>query len=91
MLNDVGANEVGDGGTSNFEGDGYNCVLSFKDVMKEVELECLCFDANEIESGVEVGNNDAFVCELSDNNVQSELYRAPQGWSLKLEPNSQYK
>ncbi len=30
--------------------------------MKEVELKRLCFDANEIESGVEVDNNDAFVC-----------------------------
>jgi hypothetical protein len=28
--------------------------------MKEVELERLCFDANAIESGVEVDNNDAF-------------------------------
>ncbi len=33
----------------------------FKDGMKEVELEWLCFDANEIESGVEVDDNDAFV------------------------------
>ncbi len=30
--------------------------------MKEVELERLCFDANEIESGLEVNDNDAFVC-----------------------------
>jgi hypothetical protein len=29
--------------------------------MKEVELERLCYDANEIESGVEVDDNDAFV------------------------------
>jgi hypothetical protein len=49
MLNDVDANEIGDGGTSDDEGDGYKCVISFKDAMKEVELECLCFDANEIE------------------------------------------
>ena len=49
MLNDNDANEIGDGGTSDAEGDGYKCVISFKDAMKEVELECLCFDANEIE------------------------------------------
>jgi hypothetical protein len=74
MLNDVAANEVVDGGTSDAEGDGYNFVLSLKDVMKEVEHECLCFDANEIESGVEVENNDAFVCELSEDKVQLGLY-----------------
>ncbi len=60
------ANEVGDGGTSDAEGDGYKCAISFKDEMKEVELECLCFDANEIESGIEVDDNDSFVCEVRD-------------------------
>jgi hypothetical protein len=48
MLNDVDANEVGDGGTLDAKGDEYECVVSFKDTMKEVELERLCFDANEI-------------------------------------------
>jgi hypothetical protein len=47
--------------------------------MKEVALECLCFDANEIESGVEVDDNDAFVCEVTDESVQSMLYGAPSG------------
>jgi hypothetical protein len=36
MLNDVDANEVGDGGTSDAEDDGYKCIVSFKDGMKEV-------------------------------------------------------
>ncbi len=31
MLNDDNANEVGDGGTSDAEGEGYECVISFKD------------------------------------------------------------
>ncbi len=66
MLDDVDANEIGDGGTSDAEGDGYKCVISFKDRMNEVELECLCFDANEIESRVEVYDNDAFMCEVMD-------------------------
>jgi hypothetical protein len=39
MLDDNDANEIGDGGTSNAEGDGYKCVISFKDEMKEVELK----------------------------------------------------
>jgi hypothetical protein len=47
--------------------------------VKEVELEHLCFDANEIESGVEVDDDDEFVCEVTDDNVQSRLYGAPPG------------
>ncbi len=80
-LNDVDANEVGDGGTSDAEGDGYKCVIFFKDGMREGEPEHLCFDANKIESGVEVDNYDAFVCKVMDNNLQSGLYRALPGWS----------
>jgi hypothetical protein len=48
MLNDNDANEIGDGGTSDAEGDGYKCVVSFKDGMEEVELERFCYDANEL-------------------------------------------
>jgi hypothetical protein len=69
MLNDNDANETGDGGTSVAEGDGYKCVISFKDGMKEVELEHLCCDANETESGIEVDDNYAFVCEVVDESV----------------------
>jgi hypothetical protein len=47
--------------------------------MKEVELEHLCCDANEIESGVEVDDNDGFVCEVKDESVQSMLYGASPG------------
>ncbi len=36
MLNDDDANEIGDGGTSDAEGDRYKCVVSFKDAMNEV-------------------------------------------------------
>ena len=35
MLDDNDASEVGDGGTSDAEGEGYKCVVSFKDGMKE--------------------------------------------------------
>jgi hypothetical protein len=48
--------------------------------MKEVELERFCYDANEIESGVDVGDNDAFVGEVTDDSVQSRLYGALPGW-----------
>jgi hypothetical protein len=52
MLDENDANEIDDGGTSDAEGEGYECGVSFKDGMKEVELERLCDDANEIVSGV---------------------------------------
>ena len=61
--------------------------LFFKDGMKEVELECLCYDANEIESGVDVDDNDAFMCEVTDESVQSMLYGAPPGWSPPCAPD----
>jgi hypothetical protein len=41
MLNENDANEIGDGGTSDAEGEGYECVVSFEDGIKEVELERL--------------------------------------------------
>jgi hypothetical protein len=87
MLDYMDANETGGGGTSDAEGDGYKCVHSFKDEMKEVELKHLCFDANEIESGVEVDDNDAFVCEVTDESVRSRLYGAPPGWSAPCAPD----
>jgi hypothetical protein len=34
MLDDNDANEIGDGGTSDAEGDRYKCVISFKHGMK---------------------------------------------------------
>ncbi len=87
MLNDDNANVVGDGGTSDAEGEGYKRVVSFKNKMKEVGLERLCFDANEIESGVEVDDNDAFMCEVKDNTSNSSLYGAPPGWSAPSAPD----
>ncbi len=87
MLNDEDTNEVGDGGTSDDEGEGYKCVASFKDGMKEVELERLCFDAHEIESGVEVDDDDAFVCEVKVNTSNSSLYGAPPGWTAPSAPD----
>ncbi len=64
------------------------CVVSFKDGMKEVELKRLCYDANEIESGVQIDDNDAFVCEVKDESVQSMLYGAPPGWSPPCGPDN---
>jgi hypothetical protein len=56
------------------------CHFSFKDEMKEMELKHLCYDANEIESGVEIDDNDAFVCDMMEESVQSGLYGALPGW-----------
>ena len=55
--------------------------------MKEVELELLCYDANEIESGVEVDDNDAIVCEMKNDISHSRLYGAPPGWSAPSAPD----
>ncbi len=52
-----------------------------------MELKHLCCNANEIESGVEVDDNDAFVCEVKDENLHSRLYRAPPGWSPPSAPD----
>jgi hypothetical protein len=87
MLNDNDANEIGDDGTSDAEGKGYKCVISFKEGMKEVELERLCCDANEIESGAELDDNDAFWCEVMDESAQSMLYGALPGWSRPCGPD----
>jgi hypothetical protein len=87
MLDDIDANEHGDGGTSDAEGEGYECVISFKDGMKEVELEHLCYDANEIESGIEVDDNDAIVCEVKEDGSHSRLYGVPPGWSAPSAPD----
>ncbi len=51
-----------------------------------MELERLCCDANEIESGLEVDDNDGFVCEVKDESVQSMLYGAPS-WSPPCVPD----
>ncbi len=87
MLDDNDANEIGDGGISDAEGEGYKCIISFKNGMKEVELKRLCCDANEIESGVEFDDNDGFVCEVMNESVQSMLYGAPPGWSPLCGPD----
>jgi hypothetical protein len=42
-----------------------------------VELECFFCDANEIESGVEVDDNDAIMCDTKNDISHSSLYRAP--------------
>jgi hypothetical protein len=86
MLDDVDANEIGNGGISDTGGDGYKCVISFKDGMKEVEIEHLWYNANEIESGVEVDYNDPFMCEVTGDSVQSRLYGALPGWSPPYAP-----
>ncbi len=41
----------------------------------------LCFDAHEIESGVEIDDLNAVVCEVKDVTSKSTLFGAPPGWS----------
>ena len=80
LLQDEDEKDVGDGGDSDGEGDGYECVTSFREGMKEVERERIEHDAQEIEHDVEVDDDDAFVCNKTEN-VLSTLFGAPKGWS----------
>ena len=79
--------EFGDGGSSDGEGDGYECMSSFLEGMKEVEIECLHHDFDEIEHGVEAHDDDAIVCDEKAKNV-SGLIGAPIGWSAPSAPEN---
>ncbi len=81
VLDKNDANDIGDDGTSDGEGKGYKCIVAFKEGMKKVDSKCLCFDAHEIESGVEIDNLNAVVCEVKDVTSKSTLFGAPPRWS----------
>jgi hypothetical protein len=78
-------NDIGDGGTSNGKGEGYDCVHSFQDGMKEVERERLDHDTDEIENCVQADDDDTIVCD-EPNMVPSVLPGAPNGWSPASPP-----
>ena len=77
--------EVSDGGLSDGEGNGYECVSSFLEGMKEVEIECLHHDFDEIEHCVEAHDDDDILCDEIAENV-SGLIGAPSGWSAPSAP-----
>ena len=81
VLDKNDANDVGDGGTSDGEGKGYECIVAFQEGMKKVDSERLCFDAHEIESGVEIDDLNAVVCEVNNVSSKSTLFGALPGWS----------
>ncbi len=54
--------------------------------MKEVECKHLCIDADAIENDVEVDDDNAFVCDASNNIALSVLFGAPKDWSLPTAP-----
>jgi hypothetical protein len=80
-------NNIGDGGTSNGKGEGYDCVHSFQNGMKEVEREHLDHDADEIEHCVEANDDDAIICD-EPNMVPSAFPGAPNGWSPPSPPDN---
>ncbi len=47
----------------------------------------LCFDAHKIESGVEIDDLNAVVCEVKDVTSKSSLFGAPPGWSAPSAPD----
>jgi hypothetical protein len=87
VLDENDANQVGDCGTSDGEGEGYKCIVSFQEGMKDVDAKRLCFDAHEIESGVDLDDINAVVCEVKDLTSKSRLYGAPPDWSAPCPPD----
>ncbi len=71
-------NNIGDGGSSDGEGEGYDCVDSFQDGMKEVEREHLDHDTDEIEHCVEANDDDVIICD-EPNMVPSAFPGASNG------------
>ncbi len=80
VLHKNDANDVGDGETSDGEGNGYECIVAIQERIKEVDSKCLCFDAHEIESGVQIDNLNAVVCKVKDITSKSTLFGALPGW-----------
>ncbi len=48
VLDENDANEVGDGGTSDAEGDGYKCVICFQDGMKDILQSPDCMEHRQV-------------------------------------------
>ena len=80
-----GEQEIGDGGSSDGEGNVYECVVSFLEGMKDVEIERLHRDADEIEHCIEANDEDAILCDKTSPKV-SGLIGAPIGWSAHFPP-----
>ena len=72
--------KIGNGGSSDGEGNGYECVVSFLEGMKEKEIEQLHHNADEIEHYVEANDDNAILCD--------GLIGAPIGWTTPSPPKN---
>ena len=78
-------NDDGDGGTSDAEGDGFDCVTSFLDGMHEADRERNLTDHNEIEDDAE---GEEFACVPDSSFVLTPLIGAPKGWLPPAPPET---
>jgi hypothetical protein len=79
--------EISDGGSYDGEDDEYECAVSFLEGMKDVEIERLCHDANEIEHCVEANDDNAILCDETSQKVSGWI-GAPIGWSAPSPPKN---
>jgi hypothetical protein len=77
--------DVGDGGTSDIDGDGFDILKDFEVVMHDVHDEQLQNDHNEIEESVDDGIDNA---TLSGQPSGSALPGAPAGWFPPTAPDT---
>ena len=76
-------NYMGDGGTSDAEGEGYDIVEGFRDNMKAAHEDRLMNGEDDVEEGLEDTEDNATSCLVTDNDrrsILSSLYGAPPGW-----------
>ena len=71
--------EIGNGGMSDAEGDGYECAMNFQDEINAAQCECTNHDSNTIASHAVLNDNNVFICLGSvdkDEEPSCSLYSA---------------
>ena len=79
--------ENGDGGNSDAGGDGYNIMEDFMEARRDVEIDRLTSDFNEIETNVLDDTKNCTMSVSTDNTaLPTYLKNAPKGWSVPSAP-----
>jgi hypothetical protein len=84
-------NEVGDGGTSDADGEGYDSVKDFRTTMHNANLDCNLNDNDKIEEGLldDERNESSFLVSADEvTSVLTSLHGAPVGWKPLLPPKN---
>ncbi len=79
---------MGDGGTSDGEGEGYDVVQGFSDDMKSSNDDCLMNgEDDDVEEGIMNFNNNQSQCLVTEDerrSILSSFYGALPGWKSPL-------